>query len=180
MMRANSTRTDQTMTDALLLVIFPALMAYAAFSDLFTMTISNWISIVLVLAFVCLGLLVGLPPATIALHLACGFGVLIITFTLFACGWIGGGDAKLAATTAVWMGFEHLAEYGMGSALLGGALTLAILQFRRWPMPGWARPRAWIMRLHAKDNGVPYGIALAAAGLALYPETLIFLKALAA
>jgi prepilin peptidase CpaA len=78
------------------------------------------------------------------------------------------------------MGFEHLAEYGMGSALLGGALTLAILQFRRWPMPGWAQARAWVMRLHDKDNGVPYGIALAVAGMVLYPETLIFIKALAA
>ncbi len=168
------------MTDALLLVVFPALMAYAAFSDLFTMTISNWISILLVLGFVVLGLLVGLPATTIGLHLACGFGVLVITFTLFAFGWIGGGDAKLAATTAVWMGFEHLAEYGMGSALLGGALTLALLQFRRWPMPGWAQARAWVMRLHDKENGVPYGIALAATGIVLYPETLIFLKALAA
>jgi prepilin peptidase CpaA len=168
------------MTDATLLVVFPALMAYAAFSDLFTMTISNWISILLVLAFIGLALLVGLPPAAIGMHLACGFGVLIVTFTLFAFGWIGGGDAKLAATTAVWMGFEHLAEYGMGSALLGGALTLAILQFRRWPMPGWAQARAWVMRLHDKDNGVPYGIALAVAGMVLYPETLIFIKALAA
>ncbi len=166
------------MLDALLIVVFPALMAYAAFSDIFTMTISNWISILLVMAFIGLGLLVGLPATTIGLHLACGLGVLVITFTLFACGWIGGGDAKLAATTAVWMGFDHLAEYGMGSALLGGLLTLLILQFRRLPMPVWARARGWIMRLHAKESGVPYGVALAAAGLVLYPETRIFLKVL--
>ncbi len=166
------------MPDALLLVVFPALMAYAAFSDLFTMTISNWISILLVVAFVAMGLMLGLPATTIELHLACGFGVLILTFVLFAFGWIGGGDAKLAATTAVWMGFDHLAEYGMGSALLGGVLTLLLLQFRRFPMPEWAQARGWIARLHAKESGVPYGIALAAAGLVLYPETRIFLKVL--
>ena len=96
-----------------------------------------------------------MPASTIALHLACGFGVLVLTFALFAFGWIGGGDAKLAATTAVWMGFDHLAEFGMGSALLGGALTLAILQFRRWPMPAWAQARAWIMRLHDKEMARP-------------------------
>ena len=168
------------MLDALTIVIFPALMAYAAFSDLFTMTISNWISIVLVVAFVVLALVLGLPLSTIAFHLACGFAVLVLTFALFAFGWIGGGDAKLAATTAVWMGFDHLAEYGLGSALLGGALTLALLQFRRLPMPNWAQARAWVMRLHDKDNGVPYGVALAAAGLLLYPETRIFLAALSA
>jgi prepilin peptidase CpaA len=66
----------------------------------------------------------------------------------------------------------------MGAALIGGALTLAILQFRQWPLPGWARARVWIARLHAKDHGVPYGVALAAAGLALYPETGVFVRAL--
>ena len=29
----------------------------------------------------------------------------------------------------------------------------------------------WIQRLHAKGGGVPYGIALAAAALAIYPKT---------
>ncbi len=168
------------MTDAFMIVVFPALMAYAAFSDLFTMTISNWISILLIVAFVVIALLIGIPASTIGVHLACGFCVLILTFALFSFGWIGGGDAKLAATTAVWMGFEHLAEYGMSSALLGGALTLAILFYRRTPTPGWIRARDWMMRLHDKDNGVPYGIALAAAGLVLYPETGLFLSVLGA
>ncbi len=164
------------MFDTALLVIFPALMAYAAFSDLFTMTISNWISIVLVVAFVVIAALLGMPSSTILLHLGCGAAVLVVSFILFAFGWIGGGDAKLAATTAVWMGFEHLAEYGMGSALIGGMLTLAILQFRRLPMPAWMRARDWVMRLHDKNSGVPYGIALAIAGVILYPETRIYLS----
>jgi len=164
--------------NAPMLLVFPALMAFAAFSDLFTMTISNWISILLVVAFIGVALLAGMPVQAIGLHLACGLSVLVLTFILFCFGWIGGGDAKLAAATAVWMGFEHLAEYGVGAALLGGVLTLALLQFRRWPMPGWARARNWIMRLHDCKNGVPYGMALAAAGLALYPETGVFLRAL--
>ena len=167
------------MFDALTIVIFPTLMTYAAFSDLFTMTISNWISAGLVVAFVVLALLFGLPPATIGLHFAAGLIVLAVTFTMFAFGWIGGGDAKLAATTAVWMGFDHLAEYAVGAALVGGALTLVLLLFRLLPMPAWARARKWVMRLHDKNNGVPYGIALAAAGLVLYPETRIYLSALA-
>lgn len=166
------------MPDSLPLLAFPALMAYAAFSDLFTMTIANWISVLLVAAFVVMAAALGWPVSTIALHLACGFGVLTLTFVFFARGWIGGGDAKLAATIAVWMGFEHLAEFGMGSALLGGVLTLTVLQFRRLPMPRWAQARVWIMRLHDKDNGVPYGVALAAAGLILYPETNIFVASL--
>ncbi len=167
------------MFDALTIVIFPALLIYAAFSDLFTMTISNWISVGLVVAFVVLAFLFGLPAAAIGQHLAVGLVVLVITFTLFSFGFIGGGDAKLAATTAVWMGFDHVAEFGLNAALIGGALGLALLAFRRLPMPGWARARAWLMRLHNSDNGVPYGVALAAAGLILYPETRIYLSALA-
>jgi prepilin peptidase CpaA len=168
------------MLDALTIAVFPALMAYAALSDLLTMTISNWISFVLVVAFIILAIFFGLPASMIALHLACGLSVILLTFALFAFGWIGGGDAKLAATTAVWMGFDHLATYGLSSALIGGALTLALLYFRRLPIPGVAQTRVWIMRLHEKDAGVPYGIALAVAGFALYPETSIFLSALSA
>ncbi|MBB4197280.1 peptidase [Rhodoblastus sphagnicola] len=168
------------MIDSLILVVFPALMAYAAFSDLFTMTIANWISIALVAAFVGIALLTGLPASAILLHLACGLSVLAITFVLFSLGQIGGGDAKFAATTAVWLGFEHLAEYGLIASLIGGALTLGVLAFRRLPLPGWARGRAWIDRLHDAKVGAPYGIALAITGILLYPESQLFLKTLGA
>ncbi len=166
------------MLDAMTLILFPTLMAFAAFSDLLTMTISNWVSILLVGIFLLMAYLLNMPLALVEWHLACGGVVLALTFAFFAFGWIGGGDAKLAATTALWLGFEHLAEYGLGSALLGGVLTLAIIQFRRWPLPEWALARAWIARLHEKGAGVPYGVALAAAGLVIYPETQIFLTAL--
>jgi prepilin peptidase CpaA len=168
------------MLDSLILVVFPALMAYAAFSDLFTMTISNWISVALVAGFVVIGLLLGLPSQTILLHLGCGLAVLAVTFVLFSLGQVGGGDAKFAATTAVWLGFEHLAEFGLIASLLGGALTLGILAFRRAPLPAWASGRAWIDRLHDKKVGAPYGITLALTGVILYPDSLLFLKTLGA
>lgn len=168
------------MLDLPVLIVFPALMAYAAFSDLFTMTIANWISIALVSAFVVIALLAGLPATTILLHLACGLTVLAITFVLFAFGQVGGGDAKFAATTAVWLGFEHLAEYGLIASLLGGVLTLGLLGFRKLPLPAWARGREWIDRLHDKKVGAPYGITLAITGVLLYPESLLFMKTLAA
>jgi prepilin peptidase CpaA len=168
------------MLDSLILVVFPALMAYAAFSDLFTMTIANWISIVLVAAFVAIALLAGLPAVTILMHLACGLSVLAITFVLFAFGQVGGGDAKFAATTAVWLGFEHLAEYGLIASLLGGVLTLGLLGFRRLPLPVWAQGRAWIDRLHDRKVGAPYGITLAVTGVLIYPDSLLFLKTLGA
>ena len=57
--------------------------------------------------------------------------MLVLTFALFAFGWIGGGDAKLAAATAVWIGWHGLSDYGLLASLLGAALTLAILYFRK-------------------------------------------------
>lgn len=163
--------------DAATLVIFPTLMAYAAFSDLFTMTISNRISLLLVAAFIGIGLAAGLPVAFIGWHLACGLGVLVITFALFAFGWIGGGDAKLAAATAVWLGWEHMLDYGLFASALGGVLTVAFIQIRKYPMPGPLLAREWIARLYDNTNGVPYGIALAAAGIIVYPESSIWLAA---
>ncbi|MGO9135122.1 MAG: prepilin peptidase [Methylovirgula sp.] len=159
------------------LILFPTLMVYAAFSDLFTMTISNRISIALALGYVILALALHLPLDIIGQHLLCGLAVLTLTFAFFAFGWIGGGDAKLAAATALWLGFDHLWDYGIYAALFGGALTLFILMMRHWPLPRILITQGWIARLHDQDSGVPYGIALAIAGLLLYPETRIWISA---
>jgi prepilin peptidase CpaA len=102
-------------------------MVFAAISDLLTMTISNRISIALAVLFVAMAFACGLPARAILWHLACGAAVLILAFGLFARGWIGGGDAKLAAATAIWLGFDHLGDYALSASLLGGLLTLAII-----------------------------------------------------
>jgi prepilin peptidase CpaA len=86
-------------------------------------------------------------------------------------GWVGGGDAKVAATAALWFGFSHLMNYLLYASLFGGVLTLALLQLRQWPLPYALTGQAWLMRLHAKDGGIPYGIALAVGALMIYPET---------
>jgi prepilin peptidase CpaA len=94
-----------------------------------------------------------------------------VAFCFFACGWIGGGDAKLAAATALWMGFPFLVEYLVYAGLLGGLLTLAMLQYRSLPLPATIARQDWALRLHSRDGGVPYGIALAASALMVYPHT---------
>jgi prepilin peptidase CpaA len=157
--------------DAIRLLLFPALMAFAASSDLLTMTISNRLSIALTGGFFLLALITGMALYTIGMHLAAAAVVLGVAFVFFSRGWIGGGDAKLAAATALWFGFDHLLDYLIYASLFGGALTLARLQFRKLPLPGVLAHQAWIMRLHDSAGGVPYGIALAAAALAVYPKT---------
>ena len=97
--------------DVARLLLFPALMAFAAASDLFTMTISNRVSLALAAGFLALALLSGMEFSDILRHLGAGAAVLGVAFACFALGWIGGGDAKVAAGAALWFGFGHLLDY---------------------------------------------------------------------
>jgi prepilin peptidase CpaA len=157
--------------DVVRLLLFPAMMAFAASSDLLTMTISNRVSLILMGGFFALAFAGGMGMAEILSHMGAACLVLLVAFGFFARGWIGGGDAKLAATTALWLGFDHLLPYLVYASLFGGALTLALVQFRMSPLPGALARQEWVERLHRNDAGVPYGIALAAAALGVYPET---------
>jgi prepilin peptidase CpaA len=153
------------------LTLFPAMMAFAASSDLFTMTIANRVSLILIGGFVLLAGLTGMSLADMLTHAGVAAAVLVAAFLCFTRGWIGGGDAKLAATTVLWLGVSHLAEYLVYASLIGGALTLLLIQYRAMPMPRLLLGRQWAERLHRPDCGVPYGIALAAAALVVYPQT---------
>jgi prepilin peptidase CpaA len=159
------------LTEAIKLTLFPAMMAFAASSDLFTMTIANRVSLILVGGFGLLAVLTGMSAADTLSHAGAAAAVLAVVFVFFTFGWIGGGDAKLAAATVLWLGFAHLADYLLFASLFGGALTLLIIQFRALPLPQMFIGREWAERLHRRDGGVPYGIALAAAALLVYPQT---------
>jgi len=153
------------------LFFFPALMAFAASSDLFTMTISNRVSLALAAGFFILAFASGMAPYEVLSHVGAGAVVLAAAFTCFAMGWIGGGDAKVAASAALWFGFPHLLNFLLYASLFGGALTLLMLQLRRWPLPSGLAKQAWLLRLHEEKGDIPYGIALALGGLMIYPET---------
>jgi prepilin peptidase CpaA len=159
------------MKDVLLLTVFPAAMAFAAASDLFTMKVPNRIAIGLVVGFLLLAPMIGMGWTDIGIHVAAAAAALLIGFCLFAFGWIGGGDAKLFAATCLWLGPEMLLTYGVITALIGGALTFVLLVLRGVPLPAALTSQGWIVRLHNTKEGVPYGIALAAAGLLVYPDT---------
>jgi prepilin peptidase CpaA len=157
--------------DLVRLLLFPALMAFAAASDLLTMTIPNRVSLSLAAGFLVLAPASGMGLHETLVHLGAGAAVLTVAFGCFAMGWIGGGDAKVAAAAALWFGFDHLLDFLLWASLFGGALTLLLVQFRRWPLPYAVTGQTWLVRLHAKDSGIPYGIALSIGALMIYPET---------
>lgn len=156
-----------------LLLVFPAVMILAALSDLFTLTIPNRLSIILVAVFFPLAFLAGLPLETIMMHVASGAGILVVGFILFSTGTLGGGDAKLLAAASLWVGVAPLAEFFFYVALIGGALAIGILIYRQIPNESVAGP-AWALRLHEKGHGIPYGIAIAGAALMTFPVTQLY------
>jgi len=153
------------------LILFPALMAFAASSDLFSMRISNRVSLALVAGFLVLAVASGMGAHDVLLHVGAGAIVLVIAFACFAIGQVGGADAKIAAAAALWFGFAHVMDFLLYASLFGGALTLLLLQFRQWPLPVSFAGQPWLVRLHDKESRIPYAIALAFGALMIYPET---------
>jgi prepilin peptidase CpaA len=130
------------MLEALIFVVFPFCMVFAAVSDMLSMTIANRVS-------------------------------------LFALGGMGGGDAKLMAATAVWMGFDiALVQYLVVAAVVGGLLTLAILMFRSSMLAPITKANMFLRHFADEKTGVPYGIALGIGGLIVYPQTPLMIWAL--
>lgn len=162
------------MLTMLLLMLFPVAMAFAAANDLFTMKIPNGISLVLIAGFAVASIAAGMSLEAIAYHAIAALGVLTATFALFAFRMLGGGDAKLMAAGALWIGPALMIEYLAHLTIFGGILAVAILCYRKFvpadllALPGWAH------RLHVNGTGIPYGIAIAASGLINYPGTEIF------
>lgn len=156
------------------LFFFPVAMAIAASSDLLTMRISNKLVLLLTVGFFIVAIAANLPLQQFAMHVLCALIVLAVAFGLFALRLIGGGDAKLAAATTLWLGFGMTLPYLAYAALFGGVLTILILVVRGIPLSPVLARMAWLARLHNKRSGIPYGIALAIAGIVVYSNTAIF------
>jgi prepilin peptidase CpaA len=162
-----------------LLLIFPALAVIGGLKDLTSYTIPNWISLALIAGFVPAALVSGAPLAQIGLCLAVGLGALVLGMGLFAAGWIGGGDGKLLAACALWMGWPGALMFLLFTALAGGGLTLAILTLRSgYLAPAVAGAPAWVRRLGGSGGDLPYGVAIAIGALTAFPHGALALAAL--
>lgn len=157
-----------------ILTVLPGAVAFAGAMDLLTMKIPNRISAILVLAFFPLAALAGMDAWQVLDHLGAGVLVLIVGILLFIPGWFGGGDAKLMAAIALWVGFDNLLLYVVYVGVAGGILATLFSTARAVPLPRIFLGEAWALRLHKTDAGIPYGLALAAGALLVYPQTVWF------
>jgi prepilin peptidase CpaA len=153
------------------IIIFVCAMMYVAVNDLLRMTIINTLCLLLCGAYFVLAPLAGFRLEMIGISIASALTVLFFSVAFFAMGWIGGGDGKLATVTALWVGADQTVPYVTYAALFGGVLTVALIAFRRFEVPMTWHDRAWIARLHSRESGVPYGVALALAGLVVLGDT---------
>jgi len=151
--------------------IFVFALVYAGVVDLTTMRIRNGLVLALLAAYVALVPFAGFTVEEISWSVAIAVGLLIVGFVFFARGWMGGGDAKLLAVTALWFGVDHTPAFLVYTALFGGALTFAILQLRLVGLPAFLGDRPWIARLQSDQTGVPYGVAITLAALVVFPQT---------
>ena len=149
--------------------ILPAAFLVAAISDVTRFTIPNWLTGAIALLFPVIALWVGIPPMAILVHLGVGIFALGMGMMFFALGWLGGGDAKLIAAAALWFGPTAVWIFVLMAAVAGGALTLALIFFRRVPLPQKFIAQPWIARLHDHKGDIPYGVALAVGALYALP-----------
>lgn len=119
------------MIQSALMLIFPVAMAFAAATDLLTFKIPNRISVALVAAFLVAAPFSGLTWVGFFSHVATFAVVLALGIALFTAGLFGGGDAKLLAAAALWIGYESLPVYMAMVAIWGGALAVALILFRQ-------------------------------------------------
>jgi len=157
---------------ALIVAAFPALVITAALRDVTSYTIPNWISLALIAVFPAAALAMGLPLAAVGMHLGVGLIGLLAGMAMFALGWIGGGDAKLFAASALWLGWPAAGGFAAYTGLAGGGLALSLLALRS----GYLKPYvvtgpAWFSRLAEDGENVPYGLAIAIGALAALPTS---------
>lgn len=158
------------------LFIFFIALSLAAFYDATSLRIPNFIPLAMVLGFL-LSISLNSPELNqLANHVAVGLGVLVISFGLFAFRVIGGGDGKLLAAGALWFQWGMpVMTYALNVVLAGGVMCILILLFRNQPLPLTLHKIEWLDRLHQKDQGIPYGIAIALGGISAYPQSAFYI-----
>ena len=168
---------SMTFLSALLLTLFPAGVIVAALKDATSFTIPNWLSAAVALAFFPAALLLHLPLAVLGACLLMGVVALVCGMGMFAAGWCGGGDAKLLAACALWMGWSAAPVFLMATGISGGLLATGLILARKGVIGAYASASpGWFGRLMSPDEDLPYGLAIAVGALAAFPSSPLVLS----
>jgi len=153
-------------------LVFAAPLLIAAYTDFWSMKIPNLVSLAMAAGFLLTLPLTwqGLPFLTE--HLLVGATFFLAGFAMFAFGWLGGGDAKLMAGIALWLGWTDVLNFIFMTTLFGAILGIFLI-FGGRIMPVRLRTSEVGMRLFQGGKDMPYGLALAAGALFIWPTSQI-------
>ena len=155
------------------LVVAIGILSIVAYGDVRTRRIPNGLTGVIAVLGLIRMLLVH-DPVEAGHILAASAAVFAAAFLLFWRGTIGGGDAKLVAAMALLIGYQDLFSFLFFMSLCGGALALVILARDKLRPRFWRLSRPSTMQYATEAVGyiaaaprstVPYGVAIAAAGV---------------
>lgn len=136
-----------------LLIALAIALVFAAFTDLRSRRIDNWLNAAIALGAPAFWWASGLSLwPDVAIQLGVALAAFAVFAGLFALRLMGGGDVKLLTVLALWVNPEQFLQLLMVMALAGGALTVVMI--------GWHTIRRQKERI-----AVPYGVAIAIGGL---------------
>jgi prepilin peptidase CpaA len=155
------------------LVLLTAMLALAASSDAARRKIPNWITVAIaVTGLASQWMSGGFRAAGGSLLAGIGVGAFLLPFWMKRG--IGGGDLKLGAAAAAWVGLSRLPHYMLASTLVGAIVAVAC--YAASSLEARGSIRANLQALHApawpraaggpgKMVLVPYGVGFAVGAL---------------
>ena len=140
-----------------LLAVLGCAAGAAAIEDGLRYRISNLISLVVLVAAIAAAIMAG-PAWALWQNIAVFLVVLVLGTLAFSAGWLGGGDVKFFAATALWLDLQSALQFVALVFLAGGLVAICYLATR--PL----RTR----RVGKKSRTqVPYGIAIGVGAAAM-------------
>lgn len=142
-------------------MLLGTLLLIAAASDLRDRIIPNRLNLVIALTAPIAWWFGGLALwPDVAWQIGAALAVFSVFVLLFAFGGMGGGDVKLIGALALWIDVRLLLSLLLVMAIVGGVIAAAMLIRKR-------------LSKAEQNPEVPYGVAIAAAGLwALYQQNI--------
>ncbi|XBQ14828.1 MAG: prepilin peptidase [Oceanicaulis sp.] len=156
------------------IIAFAVLMGWAAWRDVASYTIPNWIPAAMIGLWLVAAPFLGLGWVGAGQSLAVFAVALAIGLAVWAPGWLGGGDVKLIAAGALWFGWPDAVAFVLYALVLGGVLALALLTLRRFT-PALKISADLIGKTPlASGAPAPYAVAIAGSALVLLPGSVVF------
>lgn len=135
-----------------LLVALAIALVYACIDDWRRRIIENWLTAGIALTAPILWWANGFTLAGMGIQIAMAIVLFLAFLIFFMLGMMGGGDVKLIAALALWFPLVPMMNMLVVMAILGGLLTLGMMIRHK-------------LRKDEAPLEVPYGIAIALAGL---------------